>query len=159
MFLLELLEALDRCAEGLRAQTAVDVCYGYSFPGVERPIKPSYPQIIAELERSTIDQLALEFQSSQLDPALLELCPSKTVLFGCVDNANPEIEDSQMIAQRLLAAGEHHDPEKIQAAPDCGLVLLPQVAARAKLSALFRGAQIARDRLEDPRGRAHGHRH
>ena len=153
------IEALDRCADGLRAQTAVHVCYSYTIPGVERPIKPSYSQILAELEKSTIDQLALEFQAPQLDPALLELCPSKTVIFGCIDNANAEIEDSQAIAQRLLAAAEHHDPEKLQAAPDCGLVLLSQATARAKLSALFRGTQIARDRLADPRGRAHGHHH
>jgi 5-methyltetrahydropteroyltriglutamate--homocysteine methyltransferase len=153
------IEALDRCADGLRAQTAVHVCYSYTIPGVERPIKPSYPQILAELEKSTIDQLALEFQAPQLDPALLELCPSKTVLFGCVDNADPEIENAESIAQRLLAAAEHHDPEKLQAAPDCGLVLLSQATARAKLSALFRGTQIARDRLADPRGRAHGHHH
>ena len=151
------IEALDRCAAGLNAQTAVHVCYSYTIPGVPRPIKPSYPLILAELERSQIDQLALEFQAPQLDPALLELCPSKTVLFGCIDNANPEIENSDKIAQRLLAAAEHHDPEKLQAAPDCGLVLLTQATARAKLSALFRGAQIARDQLSDPRGRGHGH--
>ena len=151
------IEALDRCAEGLIAQTAVHVCYSYTIPGVPRPIKPSYALILAELERSQIDQLALEFQAPQLDPALLELCPSKTVLFGCIDNADPQIENSQKIAQRLLAAAQHHDPEKLQAAPDCGLVLLPQAAARAKLSALFRGAQLARDLLADPEGKAHGH--
>ena len=151
------IEALDRCAEGLNAQTAVHVCYSYTIPGVPRPIKPSYPQILAELERSKVDQLALEFQAPALDPALLELCPSKTVLFGCIDNADPAVEDSQQIAQRLLEAARYHDPEKLQAAPDCGLVLLTQATARAKLSALFRGAQSARDQLADPRGRAHGH--
>ena len=151
------IEALDRCVAGLNAQTAVHVCYSYTIPGVPRPIKPSYPQILAELERSKVDQLALEFQAPALDPALLELCPSKTVLFGCIDNANPAVEDSQQIAQRLLEAARYHDPEKLQAAPDCGLVLLTQATARAKLSALFRGAQLARDQLADPRGRAHGH--
>ena len=154
------IEALDRCTEGLIAQTAVHVCYSYAMPGVPRPIKPSYRQILAELERSDVDQLALEFQAPQLDPALLELCPSKTVLFGCIDNANPAVENSQEIAQRLLAAAEHHDPKKLQAAPDCGLVPLTQASARAKLSALFQGAQLARHLLADPRGRAHGrHRH
>ena len=103
--------------------------------------------------------MALEFQAPQLDPALLELCPSKTILFGCVDNANPQIENAEQIALRLLEAGKHHDPEKIQAAPACGLTLLSQATARAKLSALFRGAQTARDQLADPRGKTHGHRH
>jgi 5-methyltetrahydropteroyltriglutamate--homocysteine methyltransferase len=154
------IEALDRCADGLRAQTAVHVCYSYAMPGVERPIKPSYPQILAELERSKIDQLALEFEAPQLDPAMLEFCPSKTILFGCIDNASPEIEDAEQIALRLLAAAEHHDPEKIQAAPDCGLTLLSQSVARAKLAALFRGSQIARVQLTGNTGvHNHGHHH
>jgi len=139
------IEALDRCAEGLNAETAVHVCYGYPT-GDARPIKPSYPEILVLLEGSQIDQLALEFQAPQLDPALLELCPSKTILFGCVDNGDPKVEDAEQIARRLLAAAEHHDTEKIQAAPDCGLTPLSQSIARAKLSALSRGAQIARDR-------------
>ena len=140
------IEALDRCAQGLNAQTAIHICYGYPT-GAARPIKPSYPQILAELERSQIDQLALEFQAPQLDPALLELCPSKTVLFGCIDNGVSQIEDPQQIALRLLSAAERHDPEKIQAAPDCGLTPLTQAVARTKLSAISRGALIARDQL------------
>ena len=154
------IEALDRCADGLRAKSAVHICYSYAMPGVERPIKPSYPQILAELEGSKVDQVALEFEAPRLDPALLELCPSKTVLFGCIDNSNPGVENAEQVALRLLAAAEHHDPEKIQAAPDCGLPLLSQSAARAKLSALFRGSQIARDQLMGPtEGHQHGHPH
>ena len=94
--------------------------------------------MLAMLERSQIDQLALEFQAPQLDPALLEPCPSKTVLFGCIDNGVSQVEDPQQIAQRLLAVAEHHDPETIQAAPDCGLTPLTQAVARAKLSAMSR---------------------
>lgn len=154
------IEALDRCADGLRAQSAVHICYSYAMPGVERPIRASYPKILAELEHSQIDQLALEFQAPGLDPALLELCPSKTVLFGCIDNADPKTENAEQIALRLLTAAERHDPEKIQAAPDCGLTLLTQSAARDKLSALFRGAQIALDQLSGHSGgHHHGHDH
>ena len=151
------IEALNRAADGLIAQTAVHVCYSYAMPGVPRPITPSYPQLLVELEKSEIDQLALEFQAPQLDPALLEFCPSKIILFGCIDNANPEIENSSAIAQRLLQAANHHDPAKLMAAPDCGLVPLTQPIARAKLSALFRGAQIAREQLEHPRREPYGH--
>ena len=141
------IEALDRCAAGLNAATAVHVCYSYAMPGVPRPIKPSYPVILAELERSAIDQLALEFEAPGLDPALLELCPSKTVLFGCVDNANDTVESPEHIAERLLQAARHHHPERLQAAPDCGLVPLSPELARAKLNALTAGARLARQRL------------
>ena len=106
-----------------------------------------YPVILAELERSAVDQLALEFEAPGLDPALLELCPSKTVLFGCVDNANDTVESPEHIVDRLLQAARHHDPEKLQAAPDCGLVPLSSDMARAKLQALVTGASLARDRI------------
>ena len=141
------IEALDRCVAGLNAKTAVHVCYSYAMPGVPRPIKPSYPVILAELEKSVVDQLALEFEAPQLDPSLLELCPSKTVLFGCIDNANETVETPEQIAARLLAAAQHHDPARLQAAPDCGLVPLSPDLARRKLITLVSGARLARERL------------
>jgi 5-methyltetrahydropteroyltriglutamate--homocysteine methyltransferase len=141
------IEALDRCLEGVNAATAVHVCYSYAMPGVPRPIKPSYPVILAELERSSVEQLALEFEAPRLDPALLELCPSKTVLFGCVDNGNDTVEAPDWIAGRLMQAARYHDPEKLQAAPDCGLVPLSPELARAKLHALVAGARLAREKL------------
>ena len=47
------IEALDRSAHGVNAQTAVHVCYSYPLPGVPRPIVPSYPTILPALERSS----------------------------------------------------------------------------------------------------------
>ena len=141
------IEALDRCLEGLATQTAVNVCYSYPIPGLARPIKPSYPTILAELENSKVDQLALEFEAPGLDPALLSNCPSKTVLFGCIDNGNEAVETPEHIADRLLAAARHHPPYKLQAAPDCGLVTLTGAVARAKLAAMVQGARMARDRI------------
>ncbi|HJP14752.1 MAG: 5-methyltetrahydropteroyltriglutamate--homocysteine methyltransferase [Nitrospinota bacterium] len=140
-------EALDRCLEGLAARTAVHVCYSYPMPGVARPIQDSYPVILEELEKSRADCLALEFEASGLDPSLLRLCPSKTVIFGCIDNGSETPETPEHVARKLLAAAEHHPPEKIQAAPDCGLVPLGRESACAKLDALVRGARIARERV------------
>ena len=139
------IESLDRCVEGIRTQTAVHVCYSYRMPGVPRPIKPSYPTILRELESCKVDQLALEFEAPQLDPALLELCPSKIVIFGCVDNSTEKVESPDHIASRVLAAAEHHDPNMLQVAPDCGLVTLSGSAARAKLAAMVEGARLARE--------------
>jgi 5-methyltetrahydropteroyltriglutamate--homocysteine methyltransferase len=140
-------EALDRCVEGLKATTAVHICYSYPIPGVPRPIVDSYPVILKELEHAAVDQLALEFEGSALDPSLLRACPSKTVLFGCVFNGTEEAETPEHIAARLLAAAEHLPPGQILAAPDCGLVTLSQQAARAKLTAMVAGARLARERI------------
>ena len=141
------IEALGRCLQGISATTAVHVCYSYPVAGVPRPIKPSYPIILRELESSKVDQLALEFEAPGLDPALLDLCPSKTVLFGCVDNGTEEVGSPERIAEKLLAAAEDHPPNMLQAVPDCGLVPLSRGAARAKLAAMVEGADIARQRL------------
>ena len=144
------IEALDCCLEGLAAKTTVHVCYSYPIPGIPRPIQDSYPIILKELNRSAVNQLALEFEASRLDPALLRLCPSKTILFGCIDNGTAEPETPEHVASKLLAAAEHHPPEKIQAAPDCGLVPLSPEVARAKLAALSAGARIARKQIGTP---------
>ena len=107
----------------------------------------SYPVILKELERSGVNQLALEFEASGLDPALLRLCPSKTVLFGCIDNGAlgfDREETRKHVAAKLLAAAEHLAPDQIQAAPDCGLVPLSLDVARKKLAVMVEGAREAR---------------
>jgi 5-methyltetrahydropteroyltriglutamate--homocysteine methyltransferase len=139
--------ALDRCLEGVNsAKTAAHICYSYPMPGVPRPIVDSYPVILEALEGSKIDQLALEFEASKLDPELLRLCPSKTVMFGCIDNGIDEIETPEQVAGKLLAAAKYLPADQIQAAPDCGLVPLSLDIARAKLRAMVEGAQLARER-------------
>lgn len=140
------IEALDRCVDGLTAKTAVHVCYGYPQPGLDRPIVDSYPRIIAELEKSQVDQLALEFEGSKLDPAVLAACPSKTVLFGCVFNSDAVMETPEHVAERLLAAGRALSPEQVQAAPDCGLVMMTDAKASRKLAVMAEGAALARQR-------------
>ena len=144
------IEALDRCVEGIRAKTCVHVCYSYPMPGVPRPIVDAYPAILTELEHSKVDQLALEFEASSLDPGLLALCPSKTVLFGCIDNGAlgfDRIEQPEQVAARLLMAAEYLPADQIQAAPDCGLVPLDIDIARRKLKVMVEGAKLARRQL------------
>lgn len=144
--------ALDRAAEGLtKAKAAVHVCYGYPHKGVNRERKESYPTIIAALEKSKIDILSLEFEVSKIDPKVLRLCPSKAVMFGCIDVGHDEnagrIETPEHVCAKLLAAAEHLPPEQIMAAPDCGLVKIDVPTARAKLQAMAAGARLARAAL------------
>ena len=143
------IQALDRCVLGLsKSKTAAHICYSYPMPGVPRPIVDSYPVILKALEDSKIDELALEFEASKLDPKLLRLCPSKTIMFGCIDNGTHEIEDPDSIAKKLLVASQHMPAEQIQAAPDCGLLPLPLDIARNKLKAMVAGAHQARASLK-----------
>lgn len=140
--------ALDRCVEGIEADTVVHVCYGYPRAEIaNRPIVDSYPTIIAALEDSKVDVLALEFEGAQLDPALLRACPSKKVLFGCVFNSDTVMETPQHVAARLLKAAEALPPEQILAAPDCGLAPMSFDTAAEKLGIMVEGAKLARQRL------------
>jgi 5-methyltetrahydropteroyltriglutamate--homocysteine methyltransferase len=138
------IDAIERCIDGLKSQTAIHICYSYPMTGVPRPIVDSYPVILKELEGSSIDQLALEFELSELEPELLKLCPSKTVMFGCISNGSEDVENPKRIAEKLVAAARNLPADQILAAPDCGLVPLSQLASRAKLRAMVEGAEIAR---------------
>lgn len=141
------IKALDQCVSGLKCSTAVHVCYGYPQPGLLRPVNDSYETIIGLLEQSNVDQLALEFEGASLNPQLLKNCPSKTVIFGCVFNSDEVMEKPHSVAKRLCEAAEFIDPMKIQAAPDCGLVMMNDQTALQKLSILVEGANIARKNL------------
>ena len=79
--------------------------------------------------------------------SLLGHCPDKTVLFGAVFNGGDSVETPEHVCERLLAAADHLPPERIQVAPDCGLVVLSSALARKKLHAVVRGAQLARERV------------
>ena len=141
------IEAIERAIDGVQSKTGIHICYSYPMLGVPRPIVDSYPVILRELEGSSIDQLALEFEMSGLDPELLKLCPSKTVMFGCISNGSEAIETPEQVANKLLMAARYLPPNQILAAPDCGLVPVSQAASRGKLSAMVEGAQLARERI------------
>lgn len=140
------IEMLNRCTEGLSANTAVHICYGYPHPEKDREIVDTYPEVIALLEDSDIDILALEFEGAHLDPSLVAACPSKTVMFGCVWNSDKTMESADQVAERLLRAADALSPEQIMPAPDCGLAPCSFEVATEKLRILADAAAMARGR-------------
>jgi 5-methyltetrahydropteroyltriglutamate--homocysteine methyltransferase len=117
-----------------------------SLDSIDR-LSRATPTIIEALEDSQVGQLALEFEGPQLDLALLKACPSKTVLCGCVFNSDEVMETPEHVADRLLAAARVLSPERIQAAPDCGLVMMSRDRAIDKLRIMVEGAALARTQL------------
>lgn len=138
------IEAIERAIDGIKSPTAVHICYSYPMAGVPRPIVDSYPVILRELEASSVDQLALEFEMSKLAPELLKLCPSKTVMFGCISNGSDDVETPSHVASKLIAAARYLPADQILAAPDCGLVPVSSAASRGKMWAMVEGARLAR---------------
>jgi len=145
--------ALERAVEGLSAQTAVHICYGYGIKantdwkatlGSEwRQYEESFPL----LQRSTIDIVSLECHHSRVPMELIELIRGKKVMLGAIDVASHAIESREEVADTLRAALEFVDADNLLPSTNCGMAPLPRHVARGKLTALSAGAALLRAEL------------
>lgn len=144
---------LERAAEGLRAETAVHICYGYGITannewkatlGSEwRQYEESFPL----LQRSAIDIVSLECQNSRVPMDLIELIRGKKVMLGAIDVAKRNIETPEEVADTLRKALQFVDADKLIPSTNCGMAPFPRDIAYEKLSALSAGARIVREEL------------
>ena len=134
-------EVVNRALEGATGATALHVCFGYAafLSGKEGGGYGCLPL----LREVNVDQVSIEAAQPKLDlgPALAHLA-GKTVMVGVLDLGDETPETPEVVADRLRRALEHIPPERLIAAPDCGLKYLPRESARAKLRALAEGAAI-----------------
>ena len=145
--------ALERAAEGLRAETVVHICYGYGIKantdwkatlGSEwRQYEESFPL----LRDSTIDTISLESHHSHVPMELIELVRGKKVMLGAIDVASEAIESPEEVADTLRKALQFVDADKLVPSTNCGMAPLPRHVARGKLGALSAGAGIVRAEL------------
>lgn len=145
--------ALERAAEGLGAQTAVHICYGYGITANTdwkatlgsqwRQYEESFPL----LQRSSIDIVSLECQNSHVPMDLIELIRGKKVMLGAIDVANETVETPEQVADTLRRALAFVDADKLIPSTNCGMAPFPRDIALQKLSALSAGAAIVRDEL------------
>lgn len=138
--------ALDRCLDGITVPTFVHLCYGY--PGGDTPQHEyTYPELLQALMGTRIGGFTVEFGRSDFDPAVLEACGDRLVMFGCIDPGNtpaPRVED---VKRRVAGALEHLDPQRILLAPDCGLMTISRALAHDKLAAMVQAARELRATL------------
>lgn len=140
-------ENLERAFHGCPDDVTrtVHMCCGYpdrlDHPNYPKADPVSYFRIVDAIEDSTIDAVSFEDAHRNNDLALLDRLRTTTAIFGVVAIAKSRIETVEEIRQRLLNALEHIDPERLIAAPDCGLGLLPRASAVAKLRNLCDAAK------------------
>lgn len=144
---------LERATEGLRAQTAVHICYGYGIKantdwkaslGSEwRQYEESFPL----LQQSTIDIISLECHNSHVPIDLVELVRGKKVMLGAIDVANETIETPGEVADTIRNALRFVDADKLLPSTNCGMAPFSRDIALAKLSALSAGTRIVREEL------------
>ncbi|MCZ6523574.1 MAG: 5-methyltetrahydropteroyltriglutamate--homocysteine methyltransferase [Alphaproteobacteria bacterium] len=136
--------AINLALESAAGTTAVHMCFGYGYIVKD---KPSGYSFLPELESCVADQISIEAAQPGLDLAILETLPSKTILVGVLDLGDHAVESAETVAERLRAALEVVPPERLIAAPDCGMKYLPHEAALGKLEALVAGAAMVRAEL------------
>ncbi|MCJ1705551.1 methionine synthase [Rathayibacter sp. VKM Ac-2926] len=144
---------LERAAEGLRAQTAVHICYGYGIKANtdwKQTLGPEWRQYETSfplLQRSTIDIVSLECHHSRVPMELIELLRGKKVMLGAIDVASETVETPEEVADTLRKALRFVDAADLLPSSNCGLAPLPRGVALGKLSALTAGAAIVRAEL------------
>ena len=123
--------ALDRCIEGITIPTIVHLCYGYPG-GKDLQHEYEYPELFPLLLETNISGFAVEFARSNYDPAILEVCKDRLVLFGCVDPSDTPVPPVESVVSRVRDVLRYLDPEKLLLAPDCGLMTVSRELAFAK---------------------------
>ncbi|MCP5150246.1 MAG: 5-methyltetrahydropteroyltriglutamate--homocysteine methyltransferase [Ectothiorhodospiraceae bacterium] len=139
------IKAINRAFEGITVTTAVHLCFGYA--AVVRHEKPAGYAYLAQLASCVAQQISIEAAQPKVDLSVLEQLPTKTIILGVIDLGDPEVESPRTVADRIRAGLEHVDPERLIAAPDCGMKYLPRATAFGKLAALAEGAAIVRREL------------
>jgi 5-methyltetrahydropteroyltriglutamate--homocysteine methyltransferase len=135
------LAAIKRALDGVRGVTALHICFGYAALVPGRPATYSF---LEELADSPVCQISIETAQASLDCAILARLPQKTIILGVLDLAKHEIETAQAVAARIRRALPFIGPERLVAAPDCGMKYLPADVAFGKMKALVEGAKIVR---------------
>src|SRR6476661_314538 len=146
------IEALHRAIEGVKVTTAVHICYGYGIKantdwkqtlGAEWR---QYEKVFPALAKSRIGQVSLECRNSKVPMSLLKLLDGKDVLVGVIDVASDEIETPEQVAGVIGEALKYVAKDKIVPCTNCGMAPMRREIANAKLSALGKGAELARKR-------------
>ncbi|MDG2174549.1 MAG: 5-methyltetrahydropteroyltriglutamate--homocysteine methyltransferase [Gammaproteobacteria bacterium] len=139
--------AINRALEGVKGTTALHVCFGYAAM-VSDKSGDGY-SCLPLVNDINVDQVSIEAAQPDLDlGAALNALTNKTIMVGVLNLGDETPETPEIVADRLRAALEFLPPERIIAAPDCGLKYLPRESARAKLRALAEGTAIVNAELQ-----------
>lgn len=141
------IENLERCFHGLPGDVTriMHMCCGYPSHLDQKDYLKADPecyQTLAEaMDRSTVQQVSLEDAHRYNDLGLLDKFEDTTVIFGCIAIASSDVETVDQVRDRLTAALDHIDADRLIAAPDCGLGFLGRELAMEKLKVMSAAAK------------------
>ena len=140
------LEHLERCFHKVPPGTerVVHVCCGYpdklDTEDYPKAPKEAYFELAEGLEEVAVHAISIEDAHRPNDLALLERFTRRKVILGVIAIARSRVEEVEEVRERLRAALERIDGERLLAAPDCGLGLLGRDLAKDKLKVLAEAA-------------------
>jgi 5-methyltetrahydropteroyltriglutamate--homocysteine methyltransferase len=144
--------ALDRAAAGLTCMTVVHICYGY---GIKANVDwkatlgsewRQYEEIFPAIAKSTIKAVSLECMNSKVPMHLMKLLEGKDLLVGVIDVASDVVETPEQVADTIGRALQFVAKEHLFPCTNCGMAPMKREIALAKLAALGKGAEVARQR-------------
>ena len=135
--------ALDRCLDGITVPTLVHLCYGYPGTGVPQH-HYEYSGVLPQLMKTRISGFTVEFGRSPFDPAVLEACGDRIVVFGCIDPGNSAVPSVDQVKRRIAGVLGHLKPRQVWLSPDCGLMTISRELAAAKLAVMVEAAASLR---------------
>ena len=137
------IEHLERCFAGVPEGVArvVHCCCGYpehldqdDYPKADHG---AYLALAEALDAAAVDAVSIEDAHRPNDlSVLLPRFARTTVILGVIAVARSRLEAVDDVEDRLIQALEHLPPERLVAAPDCGLGFLGRDLARRKLAVM-----------------------
>jgi 5-methyltetrahydropteroyltriglutamate--homocysteine methyltransferase len=140
--------ALNAALDGVKGSTCVHICFGYAAIIHARPEGYSF---LPEFQQCRVHQVSIETAQSNLDTAILEKLPDKTIVLGVIDLDNMAVETPEVVVARISRALPHCPAERLIVAPDCGMKYLPREVAYGKMVSMVKGAALVREALETAR--------
>ncbi len=143
------IDALETAAEGLECTTAVHICYGY---GIQENINwkktlgenwNQYQKIFPMLNKSSLNQVSLEFAGSKVPPTLMRLLPDKELMVGVITVVANKLETPEEVKNNILSSLKYVDYERLIPCSNCGMAPLPEKIALDKIKALGKGTALA----------------
>ncbi|MGF1630783.1 MAG: hypothetical protein ACFCUT_15015 [Kiloniellaceae bacterium] len=141
------LEHIERCWQDVPADVVktLHICCGYPSRLDQEDYAKADPDayfVLAEaIDASVIDAVSLEDAHRHNDLSLLDRFADTTVILGVIAIARSRVETVNEVRERLKAALKHLPPERLIAAPDCGLGHLGRDLAMRKLKVLSEAAK------------------
>jgi 5-methyltetrahydropteroyltriglutamate--homocysteine methyltransferase len=141
-------EILNRVFDGIDAYKIWHCCHG----GTPAPIGIApYEAMFPYVKDMQVDSFDWSFAQTNYPDAQLKLFGTpgfdKDLGLGVISNKNYLIETPQEVAGGIRKALQYVAPERIHLTSDCGLFAYPRPAAKAKLRAAARGADLVRQEM------------